>query len=158
MKELVRQVRSEREDLTLQCYEELGWQIVDRSKANDTSPVTKMIFVRVEEELSTEAEKRTRCEEVLERIEAIDAKAERYYLERVVLVGLAGAACIGFSFLFLHLGWHILFTLSLLAGLFGCSITLALRPPFIRMGLKRFGEEIPHLEEKLHAILTEKED
>ena len=70
------------------------------------------------------------------------------------MVGMAGAVCIGLSFLFLHLGWHIVFTLSLLLGLCGCSVTLALRPLLTRMGLRKLGGEIPSLEEKLRKIFA----
>ena len=156
-KQLTIQVRSEREHLTIQCYEALGWQETGRSKESDASPQTNLVLTRESPESPTDAAKRIRCEAVLQEIEAIDKKVERFYLERVVLVGMAGAACIGLSFLFLRLGWHVVFTLSLLAGLFGCSITLALRPPFTRLGLQKLGGEIPALEEKLCAILADEE-
>lgn len=155
MKQLKIQVRGERETLTVQCYEAFGWQAVSRSKESDASPLTNIVFVREEVESTDIAEKRAQCEAVLAEIEVIDKKVERYYLERVVLVGLAGAVCIGLSFLFLHLGLHVVFTLSLLLGLFGCSITLALRSPFTRLGLRKLGGDIPALEAKLAAILKE---
>lgn len=154
---LTRWVRQEREAMTADCYAALGWRVWSRTKENSASPTAEIVFVREEAEPAALAAKRARCEAVLAEIEAVDKKVERYYLERVVLVGMAGAACIGLSFLFLHLGWHVVFTLSLLAGLFGCSITLALRQPFTRMGLQKLGGEIPALEEKLRKTLSEKE-
>lgn len=90
----------------------------------------------------------------MQEIEVIDSKVIRYYLERVVLVGLAGAVCIGLSFLFLHLHIHIAFTLFLLVGLTGCTVTLALRPLFTSMGLKKLGADIPELESRLRALLA----
>ena len=155
MEELTISVRQGRESVTENCYKALGWQVISRSKENDTSPFTRTVFVREDPDPSDIAAKRARCEAVLAEIEVIDRRVERYYLERVVLVGLAGAVCIGMSFLFLHLGWHVAFTLSLLLGLFLCSITLALRPPFTRMGLRRLGGDVPALEAKLAAILEE---
>ncbi len=157
MKQLTVQVRAEREALTAECFEVLGWMEASRSRESDTSPVTNTVWVREDEESAAQAEKRARCQAVLGEIEAIDRRVERYYLERVVLVGMAGAACIGLSFLFLHLGLHILFTTSLLLGLFGCSITLALRPLLTRMGLRELGGDIAVLEAKLRMILTEEE-
>ncbi len=157
MEKLILQVRGEREALTAECFEVLGWMEVSRSRESDTSPVTNTVWVREDEESPALTEKRTRCQAVLEEIEAIDRRVERYYLERVVLVGMAGAACIGLSFLFLHLGLHILFTISLLLGLFGCSITLALRPLLTRIGLRKLGGDIPALEAKLRMILAEEE-
>ena len=156
-KTLELRVRAEREKLICACYEALGYTHIKTTREGDASIMLKAVFVREEAEPKEVGDRRERCEAVLAEIESIDAKAERYYLERVVLVGMAGAACIGLSFLFLHFGWHIAFTLALLAGLFGCSITLALRPVFIRMGLARFGGELPQLERKLHAILAEQE-
>ena len=157
MKELTLRVRQEREALYTECYEALGYTKIGSTRESDVSTILNTVFVRENDEPERVADRRARCEAVLADIEKIDAKAERYYLERVVLVGMAGAACIGLSFLFLHFGWHIPFTLSLLAGLFGCSITLALRSPFTRMGMKRFGGELPQLEARLRAILAEKE-
>lgn len=158
MNDLTLRVRQEREALYTECYETLGYIQVKGVPEDQASMISKVVFAREEEETGAVADRRKRCEAVLADIEAIDAKVDRYYLERVVLVGLAGAACIGLSFLFLHFRWHIAFTLSLLVGLFGCTITLALRPIFTRMGLRRFGGEVPGLEEKLRAILAEKED
>ncbi len=155
MEELTISVRQGRESVTENCYAALGWQAISRSKESDTSPFTRTVFVREEPESAGVAKKRARCEAVLAEIEEIDRRVERYYLERVVLVGLAGAVCIGLSFLFLHLGWQVAFTLSLLLGLFLCSITLALRPPFTRMGLRKLGGDVPALEAKLAAILEE---
>lgn len=156
MKSLTLWVRQERKALYKECYEALGYTRVSGTR-EEQAVASETVFVREGEEPEVVENRRKRCESVLADIEAIDAKVERYYLERVVLVGLAGAACIGLSFLFLHLGWHIVFTLSLLVGLFGCTVTLALRPAFTRMGLKRFGGEVPELETKLRAIFTEKE-
>lgn len=158
MEELTLQIRQERKALTEGCYQTLGWCVKSRTKESETSSVTDTVFVREDRETADMAEKRTRCEAVLAQIEAIDRQVERFYLERVVLVGMAGAACIGLSFLFLHFGWQILFTFSLLLGLFGCSITLALRPPLTRLGLQVLGGEIPSLEAKLAAILGEGAD
>ncbi len=158
MEELTVQIRQERKALTEDCYQVLGWHVKSRRVESDTSPVTNTVFVREDEEPADMAKKRARCEAVLAQIEAIDRQVERFYLERVVLVGMAGAACIGLSFLFLHFGWQVVFTLSLLLGLFGCSITLALRPPLTRLGLQALGGEIPALEAKLTAILGEGAD
>lgn len=157
MEKLILQVRGEREALTAECFRTLGWMEVSLSKESDTSPVTNTVWVRQDEESLALTEKRARCQAVLGEIEAIDRRVERYYLERVVLVGMAGAACIGLSFLFLHLGLHILFTISLLLGMFGCSITLALRPLLTRIGLRKLGGDIPALEAKLRMILAEEE-
>ena len=155
MEELTVSVRQGRESVTENCYKALGWQAISRSKESGTSPLTNTVFVREEVESTDIAEKRGRCEAVLAEIEVIDKKVERYYLERVVLIGLAGAVCIGLSFLFLHLGLHVVFTLSLLLGIFGCSITLALRSPLTRLGLRKLGGGIPALEARLAAILEE---
>ena len=152
---LTRWVRQERETLTNECYAALGWRVWSRTKENSASPMAKTVFVREDTEPATLAAKRARCEAVLAEIEVIDKNVERYYLERVVLVGLAGAVCIGLSFLFLHLGLHVVFTLSLLLGIFGCSITLALRLPLTRLGLRKLGGGIPALEARLAAILEE---
>lgn len=157
MKNLTLQVRQEREALYTECYESLGYIRVRGTSQGQASTTSETVFIREGDEPEAVTERRKRCEAVLADIEVIDAKVERYYLERVVLVGMAGAACIGLSLLFLHFGWHIAFTLSLLVGLFGCSITLSLRPVFIHMGLKPFGGEILKLEAKLRAILAEKE-
>lgn len=157
MEKMTLQVRGEREILTAQCYKALGWQIISRSRENDISPLTNIVFAREDAEPAGIAEKRERCEAVLGKIEEIDKKVERYYLERVVVVGMTGAACIGISFLFLHLGLQIMFTLSLLLGLFGCSVTLALRPSLTRIGIRKLGGDVPALEVKLAAILGEED-
>ena len=96
---------------------------------------------------------RRKCEDILDEIKRIDVKAERYYLERVVLVGLVGALCIGLSFLFLHFHIRVAFALLLFIGLICCTVTLSLRPLFTAMGLRKFGVELPDLEERLREIL-----
>lgn len=155
MKEIKMQVYSQREKLYVECYEALGFHVWNRTRESDTSALVDITFHGEDAETKSNALLRRKCEGILDEIKQIDVKAERYYLERVVLVGLIGALCIGLSFLFLHLNIRIIFAMLLLIGLILCSVTLTLRPLFISMGLKKFGAEIPKLTAQLEELLEE---
>lgn len=153
MKEIQTQVYSQREKLYTECYEALGFHVWSRMKESDTSAFTPITFRREDPESKQDTFLRRKCEDILDKIHQIDAKSERYYLERVVLVGVIGTLCIGLSFLFLHFHIHIVFALLLLIGLVCYTVTLSLRPVFTAMGLRKFGAELPALEAQLYELL-----
>ncbi len=155
MKEIQAQVYSQREKLYTECYETLGFHVWSRTRESDTSPLTELTFRREDAETKEDALLRQKCEDILDEIKQIDAKAERYYLERVVLVGMVGALCIGLSFLFLHFHIHVVFAMLLLIGLICCTVTLSLRPVFTAMGLQKFGVGLPALEAQLRELLDD---
>lgn len=146
---------SNREKLYTECYESLGFRVWNRTRESDTSDFVELTFRREDKETKKGFVLRRRCEDILHEIETIDKKVIRYYLERVVLVGLIGAACIGLAFLFLHFHIHIAFTVFLLTGLTGCTVTLALRPLFTSMGLKKYGAALPELEAQLRVLMDD---
>lgn len=158
MEEIKVHAYSNREKLYMECYESLGFHVWSRTRESNTSDHVELTFRREDEETKEGAVLRRRCEDILCEIEAIDKKAVRYYLERVVLVGLIGALCIGLAFLFLHFHIHIAFTIFLLIGLTDCTVTLALRPLFTAMGLKKHGATLPELEARLRALMDDAEE
>lgn len=153
MKEIKTRTYTRRERLYIECYEAMGFHLWSRTQDSDTSDFVELTFRREDEETKEGAVLRRKCEALLGEIEKIDKKAGRYYLERVVLVGMIGAVCIGLSFLFLHFHLHIVFTSLLLVGLTGCTVTLALKPLFTSLGLKKFGAGLPELETTLRALM-----
>lgn len=155
MEEIKVHAYSNREKLYMECYESLGFHTWSRTRDSDTSNFVELTFRREGGETKTGAVLRRNCEDVLREIESIDKKANRYYLERVVLVGLIGAVCIGLSFLFLHFHIHTAFTAFLLIGLTGCTVTLALRPLFTSIGLKKYGAALPELEGQLRRLMDD---
>ena len=95
---------------------------------------------------------------MFEQLAEIDRRVTRFYLEKVCLVGMAGAFCLGLSFVALRLKLHILFTLLLLLGLFGCTITLSLRPLVTGMGQKKLSGGEAALLAELEALLKQNDE
>ena len=153
-KVLILQVSPGREELVRACYEALGYQLekVTREEHADT----QMIFL-LEAPASADPAKIQQCRSVLDRLEAIDKRVTYYYLRLVCLVGLIGAVCIGLSFAALRAGQHALFTVLLILGIFGCTITLYLRPLFTGMGMRKYGGEEPALIVELQSLLNNKD-
>ena len=149
-KVLILQVSPGREELVRSCYEALGYQLekVGREEHADT----QMIFL-LEDPASADPAKIQQCRSVLDRLEAIDRRVTYYYLQLVCLVGMVGAVCLGLSFAALWAGQHALFTVLLIAGIFGCTVTLYLRPLFTGMGMKKYGGEEPALIAELQSLL-----
>lgn len=156
-RELRLQVIPEQERLVQGCYEALGYRLVSEKpqEHGDTELVMELA-----DESAFEEGKFRRCQELLGRLETLNRRVIRYYLERVVAVGLAGAVCIGLSFLALHFHVQWLFVVLLLLGIFGCTVTLSLRPFFYRQWMKKYGQEVPGilagLEEALGVKLGRK--
>lgn len=153
-KVLVLQVSPEREELVRSCYETLGYQLekVVREEHADT----QMIFL-LEDPALADMAKMKQCRSVLGKLEAIDRRVTYYYLQLVCLVGLTGAVCIGLSFAALRAGQHALFTVLLILGIFGCTVTLYLRPLFTGMGMRKYGGEEPALIAELQSLLKNNE-
>lgn len=143
-------VPPEREQLVLSCYEKLGYQT--ESVVRDEHGDTKITFC-LQDADAFDPERAARVDAIFAELFAIDRQVMLYYLKRVCLVGLIGAACIGLSFSALHFHVHWLFTVLLLIGIFGCTITLSLRPLFTRMGMRQYGETEPALLAELNALL-----
>lgn len=143
-------VPPERETLVLSCYEKLGYQTesVVRDEHGDTK-----ITLCLQDADAFDPARAARVDAIFAELFAIDRQVMLYYLKRVCLVGLAGAICIGLSFLALHFRVHWLFTALLLIGIFGCTITLSLRPLFTRRGMQRYGEQEPALLAELNDLL-----
>lgn len=149
-KTLTLQVRPEREQLIGSCYEAMGYRL-ERITRNEHAD-TKLEFV-LEDPASAEPETLGQCRSILGKLEEIDRQVTYYFLKLDCLVGLIGAVCLGLSVVSLRAGLHVLFTILLILGLFGCSITLYLRPLFTRMGMKKYGGEEPALIAELYALL-----
>lgn len=149
-KVLTLQVRPEREHLIGFCYEAMGYRLerITRNEHADT-----MLEFVLEDSASAESETYERCRAILKKIEEIDKQVSYYFLKLDCLVGLIGAVCLGLSVVSLRAGMHVLFTIPLFIGLFGCTITLYLRPVFTRMGMKKYGGEEPALIAELYALL-----
>ena len=143
-------VPPEREQLVLTYYEKLGYKT--ESVMRDEHGDTRITFC-LQDAGAFDPKRTARVEAILAELFAIDRQVTLYYLKRVCLVGLAGAVCIGLSFLALHFHVHWLFTALLLIGIFGCTITLSLRPLFTRRGMRQYGEKEPALLAELNALL-----
>lgn len=148
----VLQVNPEREELICSYCEALGYRL-EKAKHEEHAD-TELIFLLEEPALADPAKLR-QCAAVFEQLAAIDRQVTRYYLKKVCLVGLAGAFCLGLSFAALQAGLHVLFTLLLLLGIFGCTITLSLRPLFTGMGRKKLAGEEPALLAELDVLLKQ---
>lgn len=144
-------VNPERETLIRSCCEALGYRL-EKTRREEHAD-TELIFLLEDPALADPAKIR-QCSDVFGQLAAIDRQVTRYYLEKVCLVGLAGAVCLGLSFAALRAGLHTLFTLLLLLGIFGCTITLSLRPLFTDMGRKKLGGGEPALIAELQALLN----
>lgn len=153
-KVLVLQVSPGREELVRSCYETLGYQLekVKREEHADT----QMIFL-LEDPALADLAKIQKCRSVLGKLEAIDKRVTYYYLQLVCLVGLIGAVCIGLSFAALRSGQHALFTVLLILGIFGCTVTLYLRPLFTGMSMRKYGGEELALIAELQSLLKNNE-
>ena len=146
------QVKPEREKLVRLCYERLGYR--PATVKRDEHADTQLEFV-LEDAASCDPQRMERCEAILGKLTEIDRQVTYYFLKLDCLVGLVGAACLGLSVVALRAGVHWLFTVLLIAGLFGCTITLYLRPVFTRMGMKKHGGEEPAMLAELLALLNE---
>lgn len=158
MQEIKKRVYASRETLYTDCFESLGFHVWSRTRESDTSPQIDILFRREAEETQKEISLRRKCEDILDEIKAIDDKADLYYLKRVVLVGMAGAGCMGLSFLFRYFHMQVVFTLLLLLGILGCTVTLTLRPLFTGMGLKKYGADLPELERRLRELMEDTDE
>ena len=147
-------VRPEREKLVCSCYEALGYHVEKAERREHENTQVTLVYAGT---ASLDTAGQEHCRALLERLEAIEKQVIYYYLKLVCGVGLAGAACIGLSFAALHFGQHALFTILLILGIFGCTITLYLRPLFTGMGLKKYGGEEPALIAELQALLDLKD-
>lgn len=147
----VLQVNPEREELICSCCEALGYRL-EKARHEDHAD-TELIFLLEDPALADPAKLR-QCGTIFEQLAEINRQVTRYYLEKVCLVGLAGAFCLGCSFAALWAGLHALFTILLLLGIFGCTITLSLRPLFTGMGRKKLGGGEPALIAELQTLLN----
>lgn len=148
----VLQTSPDREELICSCCKALGY-LLEKVKREEHAD-TELIFL-LADPASADPKKIRQCGILFEQLAEIDRQVTRYYLEKVCLVGLAGAFCLGFSFVALWAKLHALFTLLLLLGLFGCTITLSLRPLFTGMGRKKLGGKEPALIAELAALLKQ---
>ena len=151
----VLQTSPEREELICSCCEALGYRLGKAKREEHTD--TELIFL-LTDPASADPDKIRQCGVLFARLAAIDRRVTRYYLEKVCLVGLAGAFCLGFSVAALRVGLHALFTLLLILGIFGCTVTLYLRPLFTGMGRKKLGGEEPALIAELAALLKRNDE
>lgn len=156
MMEKILDVRTERTSLYINCYETLGYQLKSQTAIEGNDDFKKLCFHSISPECQHKPLE-TDCEAVLKEIEDIDKRIDLFYLQRVVLVGMVGAGCIALSIVFLLHHLQILFTIFLLLGLFGCTITLGLKPLFVNMGSAKLGTQLPELIQKLDALLKETE-
>ena len=147
-------VRPERERLVCLCYEALGYRL-DKIRREEHAD-TQMVF-QLDDVTSADPARILQCRSILEKIEAIDKQVTYYFLKLDCLVGMIGAACLGLSFAALHAGQHVFFTILLILGIFGCTVTLYLRPVFTRMGMKKYGGEEPVLIAELWSLLDLKD-
>ncbi len=143
-------VRPEREELICSTCEALGYRLQEAKRADHMD--TELLF-QLEDPEAVSNSCRAKAESLLARLMQLDAQVTRYYLKLVCLVGMVGAACLGFSFAALKADLHILFTLLLIIGIFGCTITLYLRPLFTRMGMKKYGSEESAIIAELDSLL-----
>ena len=144
MTEKILDVRTERIPLYINCHETLGYRLKSQTEIEGNEDFQKLCF-----ELTSSEYQNKRLE--------IDARVLFFYLQRVVLVGMIGAGCIALGILFLLNHLQILFTIFLLFGLFGCTITLGLKPFFLNMGREKLGTRLPELLQKLDTLLKETE-
>ena len=145
-------VPPERETLVREYCETFGYRICreEHPEHGDAE-----FFFRPEQPELIKDKRYEKASELFEEIKEIDRKVDRYYLKRVVLVGLAGAALIGISFIALHFHQQILFTILLVLGIFGCTITLNLRPFISKFVMKKYGKKEPELLAQLKNLLAE---
>ena len=144
------QVVPEQEGLVQGCYEALGYKL-EACRPQDHGDTT-LVF-RLEEKAAFNEEKFIRCRELLGRLDTMNRQAVRYYLHLVCGVGLAGAVSIGLSFVALQAGIQWLFVVLLLLGLFGCTVTLYLRPSIYKLWMKKHGGEVPGILAELESLL-----
>ena len=149
------EAKPEREELVCSCCAALGYRL--EKARRDEHADTELIFL-LEDAALADAEKIRQCSAVFEQLAEIDRRVTRFYLEKVCLVGMAGAFCLGLSFVALRLKLHILFTLLLLLGLFGCTITLSLRPLVTGMGQKKLSGGEAALLAELEALLKQNDE
>ncbi len=145
-------VPPEREALVREYCTSFGYRIekVEHPEHGDVE-----FYFRPENPGFSENEYFRKASVIFEEIKEIDRKVRIYYLKRVVLVGMCGAACIGLSFAALHFDLHILFTILLVLGIFGCTVTLYLRPFISGFGMKKYGKNEPELLSELKRLLSE---
>ena len=149
-KERMIQIRPELEEIISSTCEALGYQLMEAKRAPHMD--TQLIF-QLENAEAVDDRCREKAEGLLARLMDVETQLIHYYLKLVCLVGMIGAACLGFSFTALKADLHILFTLLLIVGIFGCTITLYLRPLLIRMGLKKYGPEEDAIIDELNSLL-----
>lgn len=149
-RELSLRVGPEREALTRACCEKLGYRMAELRREEHSDTELRFVLERPE---SYDSGKMERCRGILGKLGEIDKKVTRYFLKLDCLIGLMGAICIGLSFAALRAGVQWLFTVLLALGIFGCTITLYLRPVFTRMGREKYAGEEPALLAELEAIL-----
>lgn len=156
MTEKILDVRTERIPLYINCHETLGYRLKSQTEIEGNEDFQKLCFELTSSEYQNKRLEAD-CEAILKEIEEIDARVLFFYLQRVVLVGMIGAGCIALGILFLLNHLQILFTIFLLFGLFGCTITLGLKPFFLNMGREKLGTRLPELLRKLDTLLKETE-
>lgn len=145
-------VRTERIPLYINCYETLGYRLKNQATIEGNDDFEKLCFEQTSPECQNK-QLETDCETLLKEIDEIDTRVHFFYLQRVVLVGMIGTGCIALSiFLLLH-HLQVLFTIFLLLGLFGCTITLGLKPFFLNLGREKLGSRLPELLQELNALL-----
>ncbi len=145
-------VPPEREALVREYCEAFGYRIIGEEHPEHGD--MEFIF-HPEDPKRPKDERYQKASQVFEKIKEIDGKVRVYYLKRVVLVGMAGAALIGLSFAALHYHQQVLFAILLMLGIFGCTITLYLRPLFTKYGMKKYGAEEQELLAELRKLLEE---
>lgn len=143
-------VGPERESLVCACFEKLGYRL--ESKKEEPHADSTLTFM-LEDPVAFDSERMERCQTLLKKLQEIDRRVTRYFLQLDCLIGLIGAICIALSFTALRARLQGLFTILLVLGLFGCTITLYLRPLFTRMGRRKFAGEEPALLSELQALL-----
>lgn len=145
-------VRTERIPLYINCYETLGYRLKSQTAIEGNDDFENLCFEQTSPECQNK-QLETDCEAILKEIGEIDTRVHFFYLQRVVLVGMIGTGCIALSiFLLLH-HLQVLFTIFLLLGLFGCTITLGLKPFFLNLGREKLGSRLPELLQELNALL-----
>lgn len=145
-------IRPGRQDLISYSYEQTGYRVEKTEEPGEHQTEAELILRR-EKGGAPESEYAGKVRRLLEELASIDEKVDYFYLHLVCGVGLAGAVCLGLSFPALHSGIHWLFTLLLIAGVFGCTITLYLRPLFTRMGMEKYGAREPEILAQLKALM-----
>ena len=143
-------VRPDREELIRSCCESLGYrtETVTRQAHGDTE-----ILFRPETPIPAGSSLPEEIRSLLRELDDIDRTVDRYFLKRDVLVGMAGAASIGASFVMLHYDQQVLFVIFLALGIFGCTIPLYLRPYFTRKGMEKYGRREPEILAEIETLL-----